>query len=390
MEHGNPFLKEEYCEQILKCSECGFCQATCPLFLVTLRPAYNTRGKMMVLKEVLDGTLALSQDLAETFYACTACQACTCFCPSGVKAHEIIEEVRKELYEQGCAPLSLLALRDSISKTGNVFGSDREQGVDIYPPPLRDKVKTGAMKKRAETLLFMGCLPSFMDMKIIPSFVQVMDAGDVDYTTLGTEEGCCGFPLYLLGSDGFDSHAKEVLERIKETGARQLVTPCAGCYKTFKHLYSEIGDMGLEIYHAVQHMEKLITERRIHFNREVARKVTYHDPCDLGRACMIFEEPRNVLKSIPGVEYVEMAKNRLDARCCGGGGGMQAFKPDLAVALAAERVRDALEVGADVIVSACPACKDNLRKGARSIPKQERDKIKIMDMAELVAKALKP
>jgi len=389
MEHVTSFLKEEYREQILKCSECGFCQATCPLFLITLRPAYNTRGKMMVLKEVIDGTIALSQELAETFYACTACQACTYSCPSGVKGHEIIEAVRKKLYEEGSTPVPLFGLRDSISKTGNVFGSDREQGIDIYPPPLRDKAKTGEMKKRAETLLFMGCLPSFMDMKIIPSFIQVMDGGVVDYTTLGTEEGCCGFPLYLLGSDKFDSHAKKVIERIKETGARQLVTPCAGCYKTFKHLYSEIGDMGLEIYHCVQCVEKLIKEGRIRFNWQESGKVTYHDPCDLGRATKLFEEPRNILKSIPGLEYVEMAENRLNARCCGGGGGMQAFKPDLAVAMAAARVRDALEVGAEVIVSACPACKDNLRKGARSIPKQERGKIKIMDVTELIAKALK-
>ena len=116
--------------------------------------------------------------------------------------------------------------------------------------------------------------------------------------------------------------------------------------------------------------------------------MTYHDPCDLGRTFKIFEEPRNILKNIPGLEYVEMARNRLQARCCGGGGGVQANNPEIAVEIAAERVRDALAAGAEIIVSGCAACKDNLRKGAKAIPKQERGKIKIMDITEMVANTM--
>jgi len=117
--------------------------------------------------------------------------------------------------------------------------------------------------------------------------------------------------------------------------------------------------------------------------------VTYHDPCDLGRGFQVFEEPRNILKRIPGLEYVEMARNRLQARCCGGGGGVQANNPEMALDMAVERVRDALAVGAEVIVSGCAACKDNLRKGAAAIPKEERGKIKVMDITEVVLKAVK-
>ena len=126
----------------------------------------------------------------------------------------------------------------------------------------------------------------------------------------------------------------------------------------------------------------------MNLNGKLGKKVTYHDPCDLGRAFQIFEEPRNILKNIPGVEYVEMARNRLQARCCGGGGGVQANNPEMAVEMGAERVRDALDVGADIIVSGCAACKDNLRKGAKAIPKQERGKIKVMDITEIVSKAM--
>ncbi|MBL6968218.1 MAG: (Fe-S)-binding protein, partial [Desulfobacteraceae bacterium] len=193
----------------------------------------------------------------------------------------------------------------------------------------------------------------------------------------------------LMGArEDFRANAEKLIKKIKATGANELVTPCAGCYKTFKKLYPEIGDLGLEVYHSVHYLDKLINEGRIKLKGDLGKKVTYHDPCDLGRAFKIFEEPRNIIKNIPGVEYVEMARNRLQARCCGAGGGVQANNPDMAVAMGAERVRDALAVGAEIIVSGCAACKDNLRKGAKAIPKDERGKIKVMDITELIAKQI--
>lgn len=378
-------LSKEYVERILKCSECGFCQAVCPVFSATLRPAYNTRGKMMVLKEVLDGNLDLSEKVGEVFYACTACQACMQGCPSNVRASEIVQAARRILYESGFAPEHLLGVRDSVCQKGNVFGAEKTERVDIYPTALRKKARDGLIKEKAETLLFMGCLPSHMDMKIVPSFFNVMDAAEVDYTTLSTEETCCGFPLYLMGSSEFEPHAARLVERLKRTGARELVTPCAGCYKTFKTLYPDLKAEGIRVLHSVQYMDELIRDGRIRFAGALPKRVTYHDPCDLGRACHILEEPRRILQNIPEIEYVEMSKNRLDARCCGGGGGMQAFNPDLAVKMASERVRDAFRTGADILISACPACKDNLRKGMKHIPKAERQKLKIMDMVEAVA-----
>ena len=381
-------FEKKYRKEILQCSRCGFCQAVCPIFGATLRPSYNARGKMLLLKEIMEGSIEPSQELADTFYACTTCQSCTYSCPSKIEVDEIVEEFRKKLYEDGFAPAPLLGVRDSIIKAGNVYASTREDRIEIYPPALREKAQKGELPNKAETLLFMGCLPSYLDMKIVPSLIKTLDTAEVAYTTLGTEEICCGFPLFLMGSDEFESHAERLIEKTKATGARELVTPCAGCYKTFKNIYPKIGDLGLEVYHSVQYFEKLVTEGTIKFSGEIAQKVTYHDPCDLGRACKIFEEPRNILKKIPGLEFVEMARNRLDARCCGGGGGMQAYNPDMAVHMASERVRDALAVGAEIIVSGCPACKDNLRKGARAIPKQERGKIKIMDITEMVTDAL--
>jgi Fe-S oxidoreductase len=301
---------------------------------------------------------------------------------------EIVEGVRRKLYAEGYVPAPVLGVRDNILKSGNVYASAREDRIDIYPPALKEKAKKGELKTEAETLLFMGCVPSYLDMKMVPSLIKPLDAAGVDYTTLAVEENCCGFPLYLMGAKEFESHAEQLIEGIKATGAKELVTPCAGCYKTFKKIYPEIGDLGLEVYHSVHYLLKLINEDRIRLKNDSGGKVTYHDPCDLGRAFKIFEEPREILKKIPGVDFVEMARNRLQARCCGGGGGVQALNPEMAVDMAEERVRDALSVGAGIIVSGCAACKDNLRKGAKAIPKQERGKIKIMDITEIVAKAV--
>ncbi len=376
---------QEVDNEILACIHCGFCRLGCPTFGVTHRESRNARGRNALAFYFLNGSIEPSKELAEAFYTCTTCQACTYFCPARIKVDEIVEGVRKKLYEAGFVPEPVLAVRDNIFKTGNVFASAREGRIDIYPAHLKEKIKSGEIKKQAETLLFMGCVPSYLDMKMVPSLFKPLDAAGVDYTTLAMDESCCGFPLFLMGTDEFGPHAQGIADKIKETGAKELVTPCAGCYKTFKKLYPEVTELGMEVYHTVHYFDKLIKEGRLKFKGEFAKKVTYHDPCDLGRAFKIFEEPRNIIKAIPGIEFVEMARNRLQARCCGGGGGVQANDPDLAVQMAAERVRDALAVGAEVIVSGCAACKDNLRKGARTIPKQERGKIKIMDITELVA-----
>ncbi len=377
---------EDVDNELLACIYCGFCRLGCPTFSVTHRESRNARGRNALAFNFLNGTIEPSSELAEAFYSCTTCQACTYFCPARVKVDEIVEEVRKKLYKDGLTPEPVLGIRDNIMKMGNVYASAKADRIDIYPSELKQKIKDGTMKETAETLLFMGCVPSYLDMKMIPSLIKPLDEAGVDYTTLGTEEGCCGFPLFLMGTDEFEPHAEKVIERIRATGAKELVTPCAGCYKTFKKIYPEVGDLGLEVYHSVHYLEKLINEGKLKFQGELGKKVTYHDPCDLGRAFQIFEEPRNILKAIPGLEFVEMARNRLQARCCGGGGGVLANNPDMAVDMAAERVRDALAVGAEIIVSGCAACKDNLRKGAKAIPKEERGKIKIMDITEIVAK----
>ena len=233
---------------------------------------------------------------------------------------EIVESVRKKLYGAGFVPDTILGVRDNILKTGNVYASAKDDRIEIYPPDLKEKARKGELKEKAETLLFMGCVPSYLDMKMVPSLIKPLDAAKVDYTT-SVDESCCGFPLYLMGSNAFEDHARHLMDAIQKTGASELVTPCAGCYKTFQKIYPQIGDLGMEISHSVLYLNRLAEEGKISFEKRIEKKVTYHDPCDLGRALKIFEEPRDLLKRIPGLQLVEMSRNRLRARCCGGGGG---------------------------------------------------------------------
>ena len=382
-------LGRELDDEVIACIHCGFCRLGCPTFSVSHRESRNARGRNALAYYLITGQIEPTMELSEAFYSCTTCQACTYFCPARIKVDEVVEGVRKKLYKTGMVPESILAVKENIVKSGNVFASVREKRIDIYPAPLREKVEKGEIRQRADLLLFMGCVPSYLDMKMVPSFIRSLDEAGVEYTVLGAEESCCGFPLYLMGSDEFEEHAKRVIGAIEKRGAKELLTPCAGCYKTFKKIYPKFfGDLPFEVYHSVHYLNRLIQDGSIRFRKEIGKKVTYHDPCDLGRAFKIFDEPRDILKSIPGISFVEMKRNRLQARCCGGGGGVQAFIPDTATEMAKQRVKDAIEVGAEVIVSGCAACKDNLRKGAKAIPKEERGKIKIMDITEIVASSI--
>ncbi len=374
-------------DEVLACIHCGFCRLGCPSFSVTQRESRNARGRNALAFYFLNGSVEPSEELAQAFYTCTTCQACTYFCPAQIKVDEIVEGVRRHLYKAGFAPEAVVAVRDNIVHTGNVFASATADRIEIYPQAVKERLLKGRMPQQAQTLLFMGCVPSYLDMKMVPSLLKPLEAAGVEYTTLGTEEGCCGFPLFLMGDEEFQPHAEKVVQRIRATGASELVTPCAGCYKTFRKLYPQLEEMGVTVYHSVHYLEKLLQEGRVELSRPLAKRVTYHDPCDLGRAFKIFEPPRAILRQIPDLDYVEMARNRLQARCCGSGGGVQANMPELAVQMAAERVRDALAVGAEIIVSGCAACKDNLKKGARAIPKDERRRIKVMDITEIVAQS---
>ena len=376
-----------------QCVKCGLCLPTCPTYCKVLMEEASPRGRVQLAKHFLyktrEGSEVPSKELAKAFYACTVCNACSTACPSQIKPSDVIQEGREKIYASGAAPEPVKAIRENIVNTSNVYAGKKEDRTAIYPASLREKISQAEKPKKADTLLFLGCVASYLDMKIIPSLIKIMDRAGVDYTLLASEELCCGLPLKIMGDkETFDQNASEVMELIKATGAKELITPCAGCYKSFRKYYPELTEAGMELHHSVHYIQKLIKDGAIRFDGKLGKKITYHDPCDLGRTFQIFEEPREILKAVVGDDLVEMEKNRMLARCCGGGGSVMAVGPELAADMAVFRVEDAAAVGAQIIVSGCSTCKDNLRKGLKAIPKEDRPKMKIQDITEIVANSL--
>jgi glycolate oxidase len=218
--------------------------------------------------------------------------------------------------------------------------------------------------------------------------MKIMDKAGVTYTALGKEENCCGYISYLVGTEEFKAVAEKNNEAFSKVSPNQVVTTCAGCYKTFKEIYPKHLSFNTPVIHAIEYIDRLIEEGKLKLKDGNPMKVAYHDPCDLGRHLNIFEPPRNLLKKIPGVTLLEFKNNRLLAKCCGGGGGLKAFNNELSGNIAYQRAIEALEVGADTIVSACPACKSNLTLAAARIRKEKKGRMKVLDITELVVDAL--
>jgi len=221
--------------------------------------------------------------------------------------------------------------------------------------------------------------------------MQILDNAGVNYGSLGQEESCCGYLAYLVGDTPTFNQAREMyMERMAKYKPKELITTCAGCLKTFRDLYPHYGSgNGFTVTHAVELMEKLINEGKIKFKADAAPvKVVYHDPCDMGRHMGVYEPPRNVLKAIPGVELIEFPLNRAMAKCCGGGGGMKGFDNEMAGDIGYKRLLSAVDLGAEVLVSACPSCKGTFNQAAARARKEKKGKIRVMDITELVAARL--
>jgi len=275
---------------------------------------------------------------------------------------------------------------ESLKAQGNPLGQPPASRTEVYPVGFEEKTVS---PEKADVLLYLGCVGSYQDLYIVPGMMKLMDKAGVNYAILGDKEHCCGYVAYLIGSDEvFEGCLEKNSAMFSEMGVKQIVTTCAGCYKTFAELYPQHADFDVPVLHAVQFMEQLISEGKVQFTSEFPKKVIYHDPCDIGRHLGIYEPPRDVLKSIPGLELVEFPQNRLLAKCCGGGGGMKAYHNDLSLKLAENRVAQAMDLGAEVIVSACPSCKSNLRLGAAKVGKERRQRIQVMDITEVLAAAL--
>ncbi len=255
---------------------------------------------------------------------------------------------------------------------------DRTQWIDF----IRNAPKHGYQKEKAKVVYFVGCVGAFFPLvqRIPQSFVQILDRGNEDFTILGGEEWCCGFPLIQAGmAEKMQKLVDHKQEKIKQVGAERVVFACPSCYHTWKERYKT----DAELLHSSQFMEKMIEEGSITFKKGFEKKVTYHDPCDLGRNSKVFEAPRNV-RTHPGCHPGGVGSNRQLSVCCGGGGDLEMIDPALSEAIAQKKIEEIQRTGAEVVVTSCQQCIRTISGNAR---KKGID-LRVMDITEVVLEAM--
>ena len=353
-------FEKEFRDQVLRCSSCGFCRAVCPVFGATLRPSYNARGKMLLLKEVMDRTIQLNDELIETLFQCTTCASCEENCPSGVSVPEIIKLVRKDMVDIGSCHPAFKGMNEVLQKHTNIYAEEEPEDFE------RER------NKKAEYVYFIGCVGSYREDEATLSILELLDRLKVDYTLI--DEVCCSGVLEDVGYPINEGLVRKNIDLILATGAKAVITGCPYCSRTFtnKLQYADLKDNGISVMHIAQFLKDL------EFGVTTEKLVTYHDPCDLGRHCGIYEEPREIIRKI-APNFVEMPHNRADALCCGAGGGVRGAYPKNSIAMARRRLEEVEEVGAEVALSECNSCLHNF-----SNAKLRRQKFRIYNITQFI------
>ena len=357
-------------DDLFNCSRCGSCTAYCPVYKNTKDEAVAPRGKLSLIEAISQGKLEFTDKLSEKIYTCTLCNYCDSECPSGVKITELFEEMRQDLIDSEKYPEALDFLKRRLGEAYNVT-FDTNEGRADWTKQIPDSSPEDFIKDTAEVVYFAGCVSSFSPrtFSIPRSVVQILKGAGVDFTLLGDDEWCCGFPLL---SSGMKNESKKLadhnIEAVNKKCAKVLITSCPSCYHTWKHEYPRISGKkaDFEIMHLSQYLLRLIEDKKLKL-KPLNIRVTYHDPCDLGRNSEVYDEPRKVIESIPGVEFIELEANKNLANCCGGGGNLESLDAGLSGRIAGSRAREIIAADVDVLISACQQCERTLGTALKKV-----------------------
>ena len=357
-------FEKKYRDQVLRCSSCGFCRSACPVHGATLRSAYNARGKMLVLKEVMDKKIELNDELIETLFQCTTCANCSTHCPSGVEVPEIIKLARQDMVHMNSCHPAFKGMNEVLDKHTNIYAADEPEDFE------RER------NQQAAYVYFIGCVGSYREDEATMATLDLLDTLKVDYTLI--DEVCCSGVLEDVGFQIKDGLARLNIERILKTGAKTVITGCPYCSRTFnnKTQYAELKGKGVEVWHISQFLKD------VDFGVQTEKRVTYHDPCDLGRHCGIYEEPRDIIRKITP-NFVEMENHHADALCCGAGGGARGAYAKNSIAMARRRLEQVETTGAEVVLTECNSCVHNL-----SNAKLRKQKFKISNISQFIGELL--
>lgn len=354
------------------CFQCGVCTATCPWGKLQDEPV-NVRQLMHRAQ------LGIEQENGAMWW-CTTCRACEELCPRGVPIADVMVALRDLAWKDHRVPEGVSSVMWAMYWDGNPWRR---------PPSQRAAWSKGTeiprFTKDCDVLFYVGCTPSYdsRSQKVARSLSYIFGEAGVTFGTLGETEPCCGDAAYGLGQHDY---LRQIIEAnthlFAEEGVSTLVTTSPHCYDMFANHYPK--DSGLKPLHYTQYLATLIDEGKLKFDRPLEAKLTFHDPCYLGRANGVYDEPRHVLSAIPGVTLAEMEHSRADALCCGGGGGRMWIDTKAGERFADLRVPDAEGTGAEILVTACPHCIACLEDSL----KQAGSKMRVMDVAEVVSAAL--
>ena len=347
----------------------------CPSFEYFKFKAYSGVGRGDLASIVHDdSSYPITEDLMHVMYTCTGCGICSEICYK-LRPLTAIFAIREELLERGGQlPKPLTEIDTHIDKVGNIFGATK---------PVKILEGISAV---GEDLYFAGCIARFQRPEVVEATVKVLRAAGIDVAHLGNDERCCGL---IPGHDGntpiFERMAAQNIEAFRKAGAKRVIVSCAHCYKTLRIDYRLVaGDLPFEVVHVAELLAQLIDEKKIQLTEGIEKRVTYHDPCFLGRYCHILDEPRRVLRSIPGLELVEMERYGKWSYCCGSGTKItSACYPEFTAAVTKERLEEGRQA-TDTIVTACTTCYNHMDRTVI----QERMGLEIIDLPILVAKAM--
>ena len=369
-------IKEEGGEILKLCYQCGICTASCP---------WNLVRSFIVRRIMHQGQLGLIDFEDEEVWLCATCGACVQQCPRSVEIIDIMRALRRVVVEVGIAkvPDSLRITVKNIAGIGNPLGEPLENRAN-WAKELGVKTYT----KGTELLYFPCCIPAYDPkiQRVAQATANILKKADVDFGILGIKESCCGESVRKAGNEGlFQSLTQSNISAFTEAGVNKIVTTSPHCYHTFKNEYPEFGG-NFEVVHFAQYLAELIKQGRLNFTKEVNKRVAYHDPCYLGRHNNIYDEPREILNSIPGLELVEMPNYGENSLCCGGGGGRIWLETKKGERFSDLRIEQAVEVGASILAVACPYCMLNFEDSVLTLGKSES--IEVRDIAELVQEAI--
>ena len=421
---------EDYRGNMQRCTRCSYCKFVlwdhlkswrfakgCPSIGYHNFQSYSAGGRLSVALSLLDGRIDYTDAVIDIVYQCQLCGACdvACkICRYDMEPLETLRELRFRLVEDGQLLPEHMSVIDGLKKENTMVVGKVKEERGQWAEGLKLKDLT---QEKAEVAFHAGCRLSYDEdlRKVTRTAVTLLKNAGVDICIMGKDENCCGGRAYEMGYKGeFNKYAQNNIEAWTNAGVKTVVTSCADGYWAFKRLYPEVGSK-FEILHTVEFVYRLVREGKLRFTKTIPKIVTYHDPCHLGRqgepyvpwkgvekrilgqmlvhepkkpryngVFGVYDTPRYILHSIPGLDLVEMERIRENSWCCGAGGGVMETYHDLSSWTVNERIEEARVTGAEAIVTACPWCERNFIDAISS----NGIEMKVYDIIELVQQAI--